>query len=159
MKSPSSIPKKSDQTMKLFSWIPTVSDRMPKASSSSSIRKTFKKLYEQKDLVRNNKDQYGVICDNIWQQSYQRLSLTKISKATPSGDPKGSLNTSCSEPKVPLVPRMGHSALTPSKEYVIDAQSLHLDFFDIKCSKKNPNSKNRYTNQILSTTCYEQNWL
>ena len=77
----------------------------------------------------------------------------------PSGDPKGSLNTSCSEPKVPLVPRMGHSALTPSKEYVIDAQSLHLDFFDIKCSKKNPNSKNRYTNQILSTTCYEQNWL
>ena len=54
---------------------------------------------------------------------------------------------------------MGHSALTPSKEYVIDAQSLHLDFFDIKCSKKNPNSKNRYTNQILSTTCYEQNWL
>ena len=24
---------------------------------------------------------------------------------------------------------------------------------------KNPNSKNRYTNQILSTTCYEQNWL
>ena len=79
MKSPSSIPKKSDQTMKLFSWvmkspdrvamlpswIPTVSDRMPKASSSSSIRKTFKKLYEQKDLVRNNKDQYGVICDNI----------------------------------------------------------------------------------------------
>ena len=77
----------------------------------------------------------------------------------PSGDPLGSLNTSCSEPKVPLVPRMGHSALTPSKEYVIDAQSLHLDFFDIKCSKKNPNSKNRYTNQILSTTCYEQNWL
>jgi len=77
----------------------------------------------------------------------------------PLGDPKGSLNTSCSEPKVPLVPRMGHSALTPSKEYVIDAQSLHLDFFDIKCSKKNPNSKNRYTNQILSTTCYEQNWL
>lgn len=77
----------------------------------------------------------------------------------PSGDPKGSLNTSCSEPKVPLVTRMGHSALTPSKEYVIDAQSLHLDFFDIKCSKKNPNSKNRYTNQILSTTCYEQNWL
>ena len=77
----------------------------------------------------------------------------------PSGDPKGSLNASCSEPKVPLVPRMGHSALTPSKEYVIDAQSLHLDFFDIKCSKKNPNSKNRYTNQILSTTCYEQNWL
>ena len=65
MKSPSPIPKKSDQTMKLFSWIPTVSDRMPKASSSSSIRKTFKKLYEQKDLVRNNKDQYGVICDNI----------------------------------------------------------------------------------------------
>jgi hypothetical protein len=52
---------------------------------------------------------------------------------------------------------MGQSALTPNKGYVIGAQSLHLDFFDIKCGKKNPNSKNRHTNQILSTTCYGQN--
>ena len=43
------------------------------SSKCNTVRKTFKKLYEQKDLVRNNKDQYGAICDNIWQQSYQRL--------------------------------------------------------------------------------------
>ena len=34
-------------------------------SGSTVIRKTFKKLYEQKDLVRNTKDQYGAVCDNI----------------------------------------------------------------------------------------------
>jgi len=34
-------------------------------SGSTVMRKTFKKLYEQKDLVRNTKDQYGAVCDNI----------------------------------------------------------------------------------------------
>ena len=48
------------------------------SSKCNTVRKTFKKLYEQKDLVRNNKDQYGAICDNIWKQSYQRLTPTEI---------------------------------------------------------------------------------
>ena len=43
------------------------------SSTSNDMRKTFKKLYEQTDLVRNTKDQYGVVCDTIWKQSYQRL--------------------------------------------------------------------------------------
>ena len=43
------------------------------SNTSIAMRKTFKKLYEQKDLVRNTKDQYGVVCDTIWKQSYQRL--------------------------------------------------------------------------------------
>ena len=40
---------------------------------STSQRKTFKKLYEQKDLVRNTKDQYAHACENIWKNSQQRL--------------------------------------------------------------------------------------
>jgi len=32
---------------------------------STTGRKTFKKLYEQKDLVRNTKDQYGAVCETI----------------------------------------------------------------------------------------------
>ena len=49
----------------------------------NTVRKSFKKLYEQKDLVRNNKDQYGAICDNIWRQSYQRLTPTEQDSQTP----------------------------------------------------------------------------
>ena len=49
----------------------------------NTVRKSFKKLYEQKDLVRNNKDQYGAICDNIWRQSYQRLTPTEQNSQTP----------------------------------------------------------------------------
>ena len=86
-----------------------------KIPQQNEIRKTFKKLYEQKDLVRNTKDQYGVICDDIWKKSYRRLIL-KVSESAPYGSPKEALlsrmghsNTPCSEPKVPLVPRMGHS--------------------------------------------------
>ena len=48
------------------------------SNSTNPVRKTFKKLYEQKDLVRNSKDQYGVVCDNIWKESYQRLTLTNL---------------------------------------------------------------------------------
>ena len=114
-------------------WKNTSSDRVIKWPNSSKMRKTFKKLYEQKDLVRNTKDQYGVVCDNIWQQSHQRLSLTK-----------GLL---C--PDFPS----HHSSLNASYE------TLHLDFFDIKSSKKNPSSKNRYTVQTISTTPYQKNWL
>ena len=44
---------------KLFS---TLTNR---CNSTNAVRKTFKKLYEQKDLVRNSKDQYGVVCDSI----------------------------------------------------------------------------------------------
>ena len=36
-----------------------------RCNSTNAVRKTFKKLYEQKDLVRNSKDQYGVVCDSI----------------------------------------------------------------------------------------------
>ena len=39
----------------------------------TSQRKTFKKLYEQKDLVRNTKDQYAHACNNVWKNSEQRL--------------------------------------------------------------------------------------
>ena len=80
-----------------------------KIPQQNEIRKTFKKLYEQKDLVRNTKDQYGVICDDIWKKSYRRLIL-KVSESAPYGSPKEALlsrmghsNTPCSEPKVSAI--------------------------------------------------------
>jgi hypothetical protein len=62
---PNWVPSEPGRVIKSPNWKAKPSDPKPLVSSSSSIRKTFKKLYEQKDLVRNNKDQYGVICDNI----------------------------------------------------------------------------------------------
>ena len=41
----------------------------------ASPRKTFKKVYEQKHLVRNTKDQYSAVCDKVWQKSHQRLKI------------------------------------------------------------------------------------
>ena len=95
-------------------------------SGSTVIRKTFKKLYEQKDLVRNTKDQYGAVCDNIWKQSYQRL--------IPSIDVK-SINEKESDLSLGKV-------------------SQSLDFFDIKSSKKVNNSTNRYNIKTYLATSY-----
>ena len=129
-----------------------------KIPQQNEIRKTFKKLYEQKDLVRNTKDQYGVICDDIWKKSYRRLIL-KVSESAPYGSPKEALlsrmghsNTPCSEPKVQLVPRMGQSE-GKTKDF---SQTNTLDFFDIKPNKKIIQSKNRQYIGIKSTTSYDK---
>ena len=98
-------------------------------SSSLAVRKTFKKLYQQKDLVRNTKDQYGAVCDSIWKQSHQRLTL------------KGSWIPSVS----------GQVAQLPSSSCV--------DFFDINCSKKQGNSSHRYSIEHTSKTSYQKTWI
>ena len=124
-----------------------------KIPQQNEIRKTFKKLYEQKDLVRNTKDQYGVICDDIWKKSYRRLIL-KVSESAPYGSPKEALlsrmghsNTPCSEPKV---------SEGKTKDF---SQTNTLDFFDIKPNKKIIQSKNRQYIGIKSTTSYDKSWI
>ena len=111
-----------------------------KIPHQNEIRKTFKKLYEQKDLVRNTKDQYGVICDDIWKKSYRRLIL-KVSESAPYGSPKEA-----------LLPRMGHSE-GKTKDF---SQTNTLDFFDIKPTKKLIQPKNRQYIEIKSTTSYDK---
>ena len=71
-----------------------------RCNSTNAVRKTFKKLYEQKDLVRNSKDQYGVVCDSIWKESHQRLTLTNLVDPT-----KNNFEKLC----FPWCPRSGHS--------------------------------------------------
>ena len=102
------------------------------SSTSNDMRKTFKKLYEQTDLVRNTKDQYGVVCDTIWKQSYQRL-LVKDGVAN-----------------------LPENLRFPNKHSLFE---LYLDFFDIKASKKITDSKNQYSVKISSTVPYQQTWL
>ena len=140
--------KHSDQR----SGIPTVFSRYAHGQSSA-VRKTFKKLYEQKDLVRNTKDQYGAICDNIWKQSHQRLIFKREAfgsaafKKSSLGD---NSKASPSEAKLPLVTRMGHSTIT---------HLTCLDFFDVKHSKKLNNSNHRYNIRDISKTSYQKNWI
>ena len=129
-----------------------------KIPQQNEIRKTFKKLYEQKDLVRNTKDQYGMICDDIWKKSYRRLIL-KVSESAPYGSPNEALlsrmghsNTPCSESKVQLVSHMGQSE-GKTKDF---SQTNTLDFFDIKPNKKIIQSKNRQYIGIKSTTSYDK---
>ena len=110
---------------KLFS---TLTNR---CNSTNAVRKTFKKLYEQKDLVRNSKDQYGVVCDSIWKESHQRLTLTNLVDPT-----KNNFEKLCFPNKLCL-----------------------FDFFDTKRNKKMQDSKNRHIIQIQSTTSYQENWL
>jgi len=110
---------------KLFS---TLTNR---CNSTNAVRKTFKKLYEQKDLVRNSKDQYGVVCDSIWKESHQRLTLTNLVDPT-----KNNFEKLCFPNKLCL-----------------------FDFFDNKRNKKMQDSKNRHIIQIQSTTSYQENWL
>ena len=102
------------------------------SSTSNDMRKTFKKLYEQTDLVRNTKDQYGVVCDTIWKQSYQRL-LVKDGVAN-----------------------LPENLRFPNKHSLFE---LYLDFFDIKASKNITDSKNQYSVKISSTVPYQQTWL
>jgi hypothetical protein len=109
---------------KLFS---TLTNR---CNSTNAVRKTFKKLYEQKDLVRNSKDQYGVVCDSIWKESHQRLTLTNLADPT-----KNNFEKLCFPNKLCL-----------------------FDFFDTKRNKKMQDSKNRHIIQIQSTTSYQENW-
>ena len=52
-----------------------VRERSSHSYLQASPRKTFKKLYEQKHLVRNTKDQYSAVCDKLWQKSHQRLKI------------------------------------------------------------------------------------
>ena len=118
---------------KLFS---TLTNR---CNSTNAVRKTFKKLYEQKDLVRNSKDQYGVVCDSIWKESHQRLTLTNLVDPT-----KNNFEKLC----FPWWPVVG----TPNKLCL-------FDFFDTKRNKKMQDSKNRHIIQIQSTTSYQENWL
>ena len=118
---------------KLFS---TLTNR---CNSTNAVRKTFKKLYEQKDLVRNSKDQYGVVCDSIWKESHQRLTLTNLVDPT-----KNNFEKLC----FPWYPVVG----TPNKLCL-------FDFFDTKRNKKMQDSKNRHIIQIQSTTSYQENWL
>ena len=118
---------------KLFS---TLTNR---CNSTNAVRKTFKKLYEQKDLVRNSKDQYGVVCDSIWKESHQRLTLTNLVDPT-----KNNFEKLC----FPWYPVVG----TPNKLCL-------FDFFDTKRNKKMQDSKNRHIIQIQSTTSYQKNWL
>jgi len=118
---------------KLFS---TLTNR---CNSTNAVRKTFKKLYEQKDLVRNSKDQYGVVCDSIWKESHQRLTLTNLVDPT-----KNNFEKLC----FPWCPVVG----TPNKLCL-------FDFFDTKRNKKMQDSKNRHIIQIQSTTSYQENWL
>ena len=110
-----------------------------RCNSTNAVRKTFKKLYEQKDLVRNSKDQYGVVCDSIWKESHQRLTLTNLVDPT-----KNNFEKLC----FPWCPVVG----TPNKLCL-------FDFFDTKRNKKMQDSKNRHIIQIQSTTSYQENWL
>ena len=109
-----------------------------RCNSTNAVRKTFKKLYEQKDLVRNSKDQYGVVCDSIWKESHQRLTLTNLVDPT-----KNNFEKLC----FPWCPVVG----TPNKLCL-------FDFFDTKRNKKMQDSKNRHIIQIQSTTSYQENW-
>ena len=110
-----------------------------RCNSTNAVRKTFKKLYEQRDLVRNSKDQYGVVCDSIWKESHQRLTLTNLVDPT-----KNNFEKLC----FPWCPVVG----TPNKLCL-------FDFFDTKRNKKMQDSKNRHIIQIQSTTSYQENWL
>ena len=150
--------KHSDQR----SGIPTVFSRYAHGQSSA-VRKTFKKLYEQKDLVRNTKDQYGAICDNIWKQSHQRL-IFKV--------PLWGKNIQLDI--FDIRPGAFGTQFFPNKCEAFGTESLKksslgdnstithltcLDFFDVKHSKKLNNSNHRYSIRDISKTSYQKNWI
>jgi len=47
-------------------------------SFNTNQRKTFKKLYEQKELVRNTKDQISAESTKIWENSHQRCKVKSV---------------------------------------------------------------------------------
>lgn len=134
--------KHSDQR----SGIPTVFSRYAHGQSSA-VRKTFKKLYEQKDLVRNTKDQYGAICDNIWKQSHQRLIFKVPTELRDAQRLKCEAFGTESLKKSSLGDNSTITHLTC------------LDFFDVKHSKKLNNSNHRYSIRDISKTSYQKNWI
>ena len=103
--------------------------RLSKSHShlQASPRKTFKKLYEQKHLVRNTKDQYSAVCDKVWQKSHQRLKIQL----------DGAMSNSS-----PLIECPTQSEGTKSKTAF--GKSTTFDFFDLYPVKKTPSSNNRY---------------
>jgi hypothetical protein len=103
--------------------------RLSKSHShlQASPRKTFKKLYEQKHLVRNTKDQYSAVCDKVWQKSHQRLKIQL----------DGAMSNS-----IPLTECSTQSEGTKSKTAF--GKSTTFDFFDLYPVKKTPSSNNRY---------------
>ena len=93
----------------------------------ASPRKTFKKVYEQKHLVRNTKDQYSAVCDKVWQKSHQRLKIQ--------------LDGGMSKPAVPEAKLPLGDLITAKTAF---GKATTFDFFDLYAVKKTPSSNNRY---------------